>query len=77
MKIPKIKKKLISFLSDETGRISKQSIMSIGTVVGIGAITSALSTKTNAGNVTISVSSGNVVVASHTHHVSHGSHTSY
>ncbi|MBT5492359.1 hypothetical protein HOK00_09080, partial [bacterium] len=43
--LPKIKKKISSFIMEEEGKISKQSIFALGTMIGSAAIASVLSSK--------------------------------
>jgi hypothetical protein len=43
--IPKLKKKLVSFAKSEKGKISKQSMVTVGSIVGGAAIGTALATK--------------------------------
>lgn len=39
--LPKFKKKLSSFILDESGNISKQSIVNVGTILATGVVASA------------------------------------
>lgn len=42
--IPKVKKRISSFLTNEEGKISKQSLLLLGTLASVAAITSLSST---------------------------------
>jgi len=44
--LPKLKKKISSYISSETGRISKQSIITIGAFIGTAALATLATTKT-------------------------------
>jgi len=80
--IPKLKRKISSFLSKEDGRISKENFIKTGLLVGAvgvgitiaasGAIASIEHTNNLSGSY-----SNNVVTGTHGHHSSHGSHSSY
>jgi hypothetical protein len=81
MGLPQIKKKISSFINDEEGKISKQSLFALGTFIGSAAIASVLSSKNTAANdISLTNSTvGNTITAtaSHTHHGSHSSHGSH
>ena len=47
--IPKIKKKLNSFVKGEKGKISKQSMLTVGSIVGGAALGAAIASKTTEG----------------------------
>ncbi len=47
--IPKIKKKLTSFVKGEKGKISKQSMLTVGSIVGGAALGAAIASKTSEG----------------------------
>ncbi len=47
--IPKIKKKLTSFVKGENGKISKQSMLTVGSIVGGAALGAAIASKTSEG----------------------------
>ena len=66
----------------EKGSISKQSIFTLGTLVGSAAISSILSAKKTEATAAITLGSNEAagqitVTASHTHHASHSSHGSH
>ena len=65
-KIPHIKKTISSFLLSEEGKITKQSILSMGLFLGSVAITTALTADDAAG-----------WHGSHSSHSSHTSHSSH
>ena len=81
VKIPKIKKNPSSFLTGEEGKISKQALMKVGTIVAVASTlvsddaaahvshNSMLDTAYDAGTVTATHSSAET-------HGSHGSHGS-
>lgn len=79
VQIPKLKKKISSFLKKEDGRISKENLIKTGLLVGavgIGAImatsgASAVIEHTN--NLGVSYD-GYSVVGTHGHHASHNSY---
>lgn len=79
--LPKIKKKLSSFVNEEKGTISKQSVLSIGALVGAITASQILSSKNvEAGSITLtSTDDGTVakVTGSHSHHSSHSSHSTH
>lgn len=71
---PKLKKKLSSFLLSEEGKISKQSLLTLGSFVSAAVIAGALATKQSAGhvdNLTVSYqAAGKIAVGTHSHHSS-------
>ena len=79
--IPRLKKKVSSFLKEEKGTISKQSMVSIGTFVGTIAASMLLASKdAEAGSITLASTDDGVtsaVTGSHSHHSSHSSHSSH
>jgi len=80
--IPKLKKNINSFIKDEHGKISKQSLVSIGAFISAVVASSLLSTKDiEAGNVELEVYGDNVsianVTATHSHHFSHSTHSTH
>jgi len=78
MEFPKIRKKITSFLLSEEGKISKQSLLSLGAYVSAAVIGGVLATKEAAAVHTnglgVSYSSG-VAIGSHAHHESGGTGT--
>jgi len=62
--IPKIKKKISSYVMGEQGRISKQSLLAIGTIIGGAALSGSLVSK-----------SVSAALAGHTSHNSHTRNT--
>lgn len=79
--IPRLRKKVSSFVKEEKGTISKQSMMALGTFVGTIAASGLFSTKeVEAGTISITTTIDDVnvqVTASHSHHASHSSHGSH
>jgi len=79
--IPRLKKKISSFVLGEKGTISKHSMASIGTFVGTIVASGLLSAKdVDAAAITISSSEDGVtstVTGTHSHHSSHSSHGSH
>lgn len=83
--IPKIKKKINAFLVGEEGKISKQSILKAGVVMGGIVIGSGMLTKgvaaDHANSFSVSYNSatgdGTAMHGSHASHGSHGSHCSW
>ena len=76
--IPKIKKKLTSFLTEEEGKISKQSLLSLGSFLSAAVIGGILATKdaaaaTHSNSISVSYS-GDLGSGSHAHHSSHANH---
>lgn len=73
--IPKVTKKLSSFIKDEKGSISKQSLLSLGTFVGTVAVSSIFAAK----DAHSGVAGGDAdeMTVSHSHHGSHSSHSSH
>ena len=79
-KIPKIKKKLSGFMLKEDGKISKQSMLSLGSFMSAAVIGGTLASKEAAAEHTnnIGVSYvGETATGTHQHHSSHGSHGSH
>ncbi len=57
--LPRIRKKLSNYIKSEKGKISKQSMVSVGAFIGTAAIASSLASKNaKAGDVTGSYNSG-------------------
>ena len=78
--IPSLKKKASSFMKEERGTISKQSLMSVGAAVSAIAAAGLLAKEADAAAISISSSDDGVNVvatASHSHHSSHSSHGSH
>jgi len=66
--MPKLKKKISSYLLEEDGRITKQSLLSLGAIVTGAAIGAALQSK----------EAKAIDLNAHQHsHLSHSSHSSY
>jgi hypothetical protein len=68
---PKIKKKITGFLLNEEGKVTKQSLVSLGSFLSAAVIGGVLATKSAAADHTNSIStyySGVSVYGSHTHH---------
>ena len=80
--IPIIKKKVNAFLVGEEGKISKESIMKVGLILGASAIGTAIAAKkadagaTHINNLTFNNKMTQVEIG-HTHHASHSSHASH
>jgi hypothetical protein len=88
---PKIKKKISSYLKAEEGKITKESVLTVGAFITSAAASAALLSKTvNAATGHTSVEGGqhgndvdlgytnDVAVGNHTHHGSHlNQHSSY
>jgi hypothetical protein len=72
MKIPQVKKKISSFLLDEDGKISKQSILTLGSIMSVAVIGGVL--KVKAGGITTTELSYDpdtrIATGMHTHHAS-------
>ena len=80
--LPKIKKKISSFVMEEEGKISKQSLFTLGAFIGSAAIAAVLASKKVDATSTITLGSSATdtqvtVTAAHTHHASHSSHGSH
>lgn len=81
-KIPKIKKKISTFLLSEEGKISKQSLLTMGVLLGGAAIGVSLNAKQVSAGISHGNSlslgySGSTATATHTHHANHSSHGSH
>ena len=83
-KIPGIKKKVSAFLVGEEGKISRDSILKAGIMLGaVGISSAALSQSgaaqaTHVNNILASYNSGTATISgTHTHHGSHSSHGSH
>ena len=81
--IPKIQKKINSFLLSEEGKISKQSLLSLGAFMSAAVIGGILATKeaaaahTNSLDVSYADPTATGTHAHHSSHSSHGSHGSH
>jgi len=86
-KIPKLKKKVNAFLVGEEGKISKQSLLKAGTILGAISLSSIMALKgvsaethpdyvTHVNSLSLGYSGG-TAAATHTHHASHTSHGSH
>jgi hypothetical protein len=78
--IPKIKKKVSAFVKEEKGSISKQSMLSIGSLLSSIAAAGIVLKEVEAGAISISSTDDGVsaqVTGSHSHHSSHSSHGSH
>lgn len=85
-KLPKIKKTISSFISDEEGKISKQSLLSLGAILGSAAALDLLAEEAGAwhsssnpahsNSISLDYSAG-TITATHSHtdvsHTRHGS----
>lgn len=76
--LPELKKRITSFLVGENGKISKQSLLSIGSFLGTGLLASVLVAKnanasaTHVNAITVKYSGG-LATGTHNHHSSHES----
>ncbi len=77
--IPKLKKKINSFLSEEDGQITKSSVLKTGAVVGMLALIPALADIVSAASTNTLADSydGSTVTGTHTNHANHASHGSH
>ena len=80
--IPKLKKKISAFLVSEEGKMSKESLIKTGAIIGAIALSSALAANNAAADSIhkndLSASySGDTATGTHVHHGSHSSHASY
>ena len=79
-KIPKIKKKISHYLLSEEGKISKQSLLTIGSILGgaiLGAVASTQEVEagwSHINELSLNYTGGTEATAEHSHH---GSHSSY
>lgn len=76
--LPKLKKRITSFLVGEEGKISKQSLLSLGAFIGTGVLGGILAAKDASAQTyhtnSLSLSySGGTATATHGHHSSHSS----
>ena len=80
MKLPQIKKTISSFLLEEDGKITKQSALTLGSILGAAAIgtlaTDIANAATHTNDYGISWDAGNIK-GEHSHHSSHASHSSH
>lgn len=78
-KIPKIKKKISTYLLSEEGKISKQALFTMGSFLGGAALGIALSAEEveapiyHTNGLSLSYSGG-TATATHSHHASHSSY---
>lgn len=74
--LPKIKKKISSYINSETGRITKQSIITIGAFIGTAALATLTTTKTAKAGLTaeLNPTEGEKINVTGKH-VSHASHS--
>lgn len=89
LSLPAIRKTVTSFLLEEEGKISKESVLKLGVVVGGVSVMAGVANATHSQNIAhsqaISVSySSPTITATHSHydpahasHASHSSHTSH
>jgi hypothetical protein len=78
--IPTIKSKITSFVLSEKGKISKQSLISLGSFMSAAVIGGILMSREGAANHTNSISTGYTspnAWGEHSHHASHVSHSSH
>ncbi|MEM4267310.1 MAG: hypothetical protein QXK37_00600 [Candidatus Woesearchaeota archaeon] len=90
--LPKIKKNVEAFLLEEDGKISKQAVVTIGSVLSGAALVSLSAKDTRAGccpakgtdtshsqcwDHSNSLSGSGAPIAGHKHHYNHGSHASH
>jgi len=85
--IPKIKKKISSFLIKEDGKITKEKLLKTGIILGGIALVSAkfaaanhrnsYNTHTNDALNAQYDSETNIITATHNHHTNHSSHNSH
>ena len=73
IEVPRIKKRINAFLVGEDGKISKQSLLAIGTALGTAAL-SNIGSAVHSNSVTSIANTGTIL---HTHHSSHNSHSSH
>lgn len=71
----KFKKKISSFLVGEEGRISKQSLLKAGILVGTLGV--AIPSASAVDSLSLGSYSGGSATATHSSHSSHGSHESH
>lgn len=79
-KIPKIKKSIREFVSDESGSVSKDGILKVGLAVGLGTILLSTTAASHSSHTRHSVSgsySPYTVTGSHGHHGQHSSHSNH
>ena len=85
--IPKLKKKVHAFLIGEEGKISKESLLKAGTILGIIAISGTLNVNdttasthsdslNHANGLSLSASETSTT-GTHNHHANHSNHTNY
>ena len=77
--LPKIKKRITSFLLSEEGKISKQALLTTGAFLAgatIGAVSSVQEVEAGTSHSnSLSLSySGGTATATHTHHANHSSY---
>ncbi len=87
MLLPKIKKKIKSFLQDEEGKISKHAIMTVGAIVGTAAVIGIAAKSVEAvfnhpkgkySPLLLNVDTNtHTIEVNHAHHGNHGNHSSY
>lgn len=79
-KFPEAKKTINAFLVGEEGKISKQSIIKAGVIMGavtLGAVKGVSAGTSHQNNVGDLGLQGTMVSTSHGHHTSHSSHSSH
>jgi len=79
--LPKLKKKVTSFLLSEEGKMPKHSLLSLGSFLSAAVISGVIATKQTAASIhsnAVDVTSETVgYVGAHSHHTSHSSHGSH
>jgi len=80
MKLPEIKKEVAEFLSEESGVITKESIIKTGIIIGgmlalAKTATAACEQYDHTNSLSLEVTGGNTAIGSHNHHAQHCSLT--
>jgi len=78
--IPKIRKKLCSFLANEDGKLTKQNLLSLGAFLSSAVVSGVLLAKHSAAahvNNILLDSGSNSISVEHDHHQSHSNHSSH
>jgi len=79
--LPKLKKKVTSFLLSEEGKMPKHSLLSLGSFLSAAIISGVIATKQAAAsihsNAVDATSDSTSLFGAHSHHTSHSSHGSH
>ena len=78
--IPQVKKDIYSFLSEEDGRITKQALLTVGSLLGFGALATIIGSNpvmaSHSNSMTLA-HTGTYASGTHQHHSTHNTHSTH